>query len=134
MSRLSTQIRQQVRQRAENRCEYCLMPDHLAPYGHQVDHIIPLKHDGSSTLENLAYACLRCNNSKGTDEAVTDSETGQIVGLYNPRIHNWDDHFELDGALMKSKTSVGRVTIRLLRMNHPDQMNARRELLDAGLW
>jgi len=111
------------------------MPDDLVPYGHQIDHINPRKHGGLSTLVNLAYACLRCNNSKGTDIAVYDTETGEIIPLYNPRVQQWeDDHFELDGAYLKAKTAVGRATIRDLQMNHPDQIEARRNLIEKGHW
>lgn len=31
----------------------------------ELDHVIPLYHDGPHTVENLVPACLRCNRSKG---------------------------------------------------------------------
>lgn len=32
-----------------------------------VDHIIPLKHGGKDTLDNVQLACKRCNSSKGAN-------------------------------------------------------------------
>jgi hypothetical protein len=32
------------------------------------------------------------------------------------------------------KTPVGRVTVRILQLNHPKQLRIRRELIDLGLW
>jgi len=58
-------LRQAVRSRAGNRCEYCHLPeaDVVTPY--QVEHVIARQHGGSGSLANLAYSCLRCNLHKG---------------------------------------------------------------------
>jgi len=58
-------LRQAVRSRAGNRCEYCHLPEAhvLTPY--QVEHVIARQHAGSGSLANLAYSCLRCNLHKG---------------------------------------------------------------------
>jgi len=52
------------------------------PQGIIVDRIISLKHDGKTTPENLAYACVFCNRHKG-------AEVGSIVWptqqFFNPR-------------------------------------------------
>ncbi|HXT34440.1 MAG TPA: HNH endonuclease signature motif containing protein [Chloroflexota bacterium] len=32
---------------------------------HEPDHILGEQHGGTTALENLAYACLRCNRLKG---------------------------------------------------------------------
>jgi hypothetical protein len=39
-------LRQQVYERAEGRCEYCLVPETVTLTAHQVDHIVALKHGG----------------------------------------------------------------------------------------
>ena len=67
MTYISDALRRQVENRANHQCEYCLLPDHLSFYPHEVDHVIALKHNGATTAENLAYACWRCNRYKGTD-------------------------------------------------------------------
>ena len=57
MSRsISLALRQQVAIRADFLCEYCLIADEDTFFGCEVDHIISLKHGGSSELDNLAYA------------------------------------------------------------------------------
>lgn len=127
-------LRRAVRDRAKNRCEYCQMPDSVATNGHEIDHVFPIKQGGATTLDNLAYACFKCNRSKGTDIAVLDTDTQNMIRLYNPRRQSWDEHFELDGLLIKGKISVGRATVGLLRMNDSDQIELRRDLIDAGLW
>lgn len=134
MSRVSDDIRQNVRQRANDRCEYCHKPDILSTYGNHVDHIVPLVHGGTSEPDNLAWACLYCNVAKGRDIASYDFQTGLLVPLYNPRTDQWDDHFSLDGAVIIGKTAVGRVTVRILGLNHVTQLDIRAELIEAGLW
>jgi 5-methylcytosine-specific restriction endonuclease McrA len=84
MSRISSSVRRQVQKRAESRCEYCRIPDHVTHFSHQIDHIIPPRHGGSNELPNLAWACFHCNNNKGTDIATYDLTTRKPVFLYNP--------------------------------------------------
>lgn len=45
------------------RCAYCGRDMHGK---YTVDHIIPLLHEGTDYIENIALACLSCNDSKGT--------------------------------------------------------------------
>jgi hypothetical protein len=59
MSRwISAEFRQTVADRANLLCEYCLIAEVDTFYGCEVDHIISLKHGGSSEGDNLAYAWL----------------------------------------------------------------------------
>lgn len=134
MTRVPDRIREQVQQRANSRCEYCRLPEEFGFYGHQVDHIIAVKHRGSSLLSNLAWACFDCNNAKGSDVASYDENTAQLTPLFNPRTQAWNDHFELNGAEIAGKTPVGRVTVFLLQVNRDEQVETRRDLIDAGIW
>jgi hypothetical protein len=134
MTRVPDAVRQVVRQRAERRCEYCHMPEDVSAYAHHVEHIISLKHGGSSGPDNLAWACFQCNVAKGSDVAACDEETGELTPLYDPRTQVWGDHFEMDGACLVGKTPAGRVTVRLLQINHPERIEARHRLMKAGLW
>lgn len=127
-------LRQEVRQRAGNRCEYCRKPEGVGLYSHHVDHIIATKHGGSSDLNNLAWACFQCNTTKSSDIASYDAQTRALTPLYNPRLDLWDDHFRLDGALIVGITPVGRVTVDILQINHPDQISTRIGLIENGLW
>jgi 5-methylcytosine-specific restriction endonuclease McrA len=99
---------------------------------HQIDHIISRKHGGSTEIDNLAYACPRCNAWKGSDVGSRDSQTGEFVSLFNPRRHRWDDHFVLRGAVIEPLTSEGRATARLLKLNLDKRVVERQLLIAAG--
>lgn len=134
MTRLSRAVRQQVKERALDRCEYCLLPEKFAAYSHQIDHIIPLLHGGNDALQNLALACFFCNNNKGTNIASYDPHTKALTPLFNPRQAQWSDHFVIAGAYINGKTAIGRVTIVILQMNTSKQVDTRRNLIEAKLW
>jgi hypothetical protein len=99
---------------------------------HEIDHIIAQKHDGQTEANNLALSCAVCNKRKGSDIASIDPETGQVIPLYHPRRERWPEHFHLDGSRFTALTPTGRVTIRLLQLNHPDRIAERELLLIAG--
>ena len=48
-----------VRQRAGDRCEYCLLRQTDSPLRHQIEHITAKQHGGSDAPDNLAWACNR---------------------------------------------------------------------------
>jgi hypothetical protein len=121
-------LRRQVEERASDRCEYCLLPSSLSFYPHEVDHIIALKHNGTTTAENLAYACWRCNRYKGTDLGSFDPETGAFSFLFNPRTQQWSDHFRLQDARINGITPEGRTTVYLLKLNSNERMTERQRL------
>jgi 5-methylcytosine-specific restriction endonuclease McrA len=54
-------LRQRVRQRAQNRCEYCLSHQDYIMGRLQIDHIYPLAKGGINTEDNL---CLYQFNMK----------------------------------------------------------------------
>lgn len=123
-----------MRNRAGARCEYCLLPESAAVYPFHIEHIIALKHGGSSELSNLAWSCFQCNVSKGTDIASYDLETGMLTPFYNPRKAEWHEHFEMVNGEITGRTPEGRVTARLLRMNTAEQVAIRRALIAARQW
>lgn len=122
-------LRDRVKQRANHSCEYCLVPDSVGFYPHEVDHIIAVKHSGKTSFDNLAYACWRCNRHKGSDLASVDPTTGEIVLLFHPRQQLWSEHFRLDGSAVIGVTATGRATVALLQMNRPDRLRERQRLL-----
>lgn len=127
-------LRSLVIDRAKIQCEYCLTPQTFAFVPYDIDHIIAQKHGGLTVEENLALACSICNQYKGSDIASIDPESGKLTGLFHPRKHIWNDHFELskDGHILP-KTPTGRVTTRLLKFNHPTRVLARAKLMLAGV-
>lgn len=134
MSRVPDAMRLEIQRRAGGRCEYCRKPDGVSEYPHHADHIVAVKHNGQTELENLAWACFQCNINKGSDLTTFDPDTKVLVRLFNPRTQQWEEHFEFRDALVVGKTSLGRATIQLLQMNHIDQLETRSHLMQAGLW
>src|SRR4051812_6295048 len=111
---------QDVWQRAKGRCEYCQMPQAFYRTRHQIDHIIAEQHGGPTTIDNLALAFLTCNNYKGPNISGINPLTRRIVRLYHPRKDRWGRHFAWGGARLRGKTAIGRATIEVLAINHPD--------------
>ena len=89
---ISAELRQTIANRAKLLCEYCLIVESDTFYGCEVDHIINLKHGGSSEPENLAYACALCNRAKGSDVGSV-STSGEFTRFFNPRTDRWAEHF-----------------------------------------
>ncbi len=115
---ISPAIRRLVRDRAENRCEYCRTHQNLEPFvSYQIENIIPKQHGGQDDEDNLALACSHCNLHKGPNLTGIDPLTGDIVRLFDPRQLLWDDHFEFVSDLIAGKTPTGRATVRVLDMN-----------------
>ncbi|MBM3727034.1 MAG: HNH endonuclease [Acidobacteria bacterium] len=129
---ISAATRLLVTQRAGRRCEYCLLhaDDSFTP--HQIDHIVSRKHGGSSSHENLALACIRCNAWKGSDIAGFGFETDEVCRLYHPRQDRWLDHFRLEEGEIVPVTAVGAATVRLLRLNLSGRVAERRVLSRCG--
>ena len=98
--------------------------------GCHVDHIISVKHGGSTTVDNLAYACVVCNRQKGSDLGSIDWKTKNLVRFFNPRLDRWSEHFYLQEARIISRTSIGDVTARILGFNSDSQIVERQMLLD----
>jgi hypothetical protein len=99
---------------------------------HQVDHIVAEKHGGDTTLANLALSCLPCNRRKSSDIGSIDPATGQFTRLFNPRGQSWFDHFRLDGPRIVGITAVGRTTVEFLKLNAPERLLERVDLIRAG--
>ena len=104
-------LRRQVEERANHRCEYCLIPKLAVLLPHQIDHIVAVKHGGRSTADNLALACALCNKHKGTDLTSIYPDSGEIVALFHPRQQNWTDHFEFQEGLIVERTLLFKGTL-----------------------
>lgn len=134
MEGLSAELRRFVFERAEERCEYCLLPQWVSLHKHEPDHIIPRQHGGRTQADNLALACFRCNRYKGPNLGSIDSLSGELVGFYNPRRHVWQEHFELVAGEIQPRTPEARVTIAIFRLNDDDRVAERRALIAAGIY
>ena len=125
--------RQQVRDRAGNRCEYCQLPQQWSPLARlQVEHIRPKKHGGTDDDRNLALACIHCNCHKGSNLTGIDPLTEAIIELFNPRRQTWDEHFRWDVLEIVGLTPCGRATVAVMDMNAEEMMHLRIAAADLG--
>lgn len=132
---ISAAIRRFIQNRAESRCEYCLLPqipDLIETF--HIEHIVARQHRGSNQISNLAYACSRCNRHKGPNLSAIDPRTGKVVSLFNPREQSWDDHFTVLENRIIGTTPAGRATSTLLQMNAERRVELRSDLIQSGLW
>lgn len=125
MTYVSAALRREVMERAGSRCEYCLLPAEVAFYPHEVDHVIAEKHGGVTDIDNLAFACWRCNRQKGSDLTSFDPQTQKLSPLFNPRTQIWSEHFAYEGERITGLTPEGRTTVTLLRLNSEDRLIER---------
>ncbi|CDM97755.1 MAG: HNH endonuclease signature motif containing protein [Limnospira sp. PMC 1291.21] len=129
---ISASLRRFVEERANYRCEYCLLPANVAFFSHEIDHIIAQKHGGITEANNLALTCWRCNRHKGSDLGSFDPETGEFSFLFNPRTQEWIEHFTREQLTILGVTPEGRTTVKLLQMNTQDRLTERRRLYNSS--
>ncbi|MBL9176942.1 MAG: HNH endonuclease [Verrucomicrobiaceae bacterium] len=130
---MSPKLRQTIRRRARFRCEYCRMPENKSDLRFQVDHVVAEKHGGPTAEGNLAWTCYRCNSCKGPNIAGLDNPSGGVFRLFHPRKDRWAEHFRWSGARLIGRTAVGRATVEVLRINHPESLLTRQALMDEGI-
>ncbi len=134
MSLSKKRLRNIVRRRANERCEYCRLPEMLSGSIFHIDHIFPEKHGGRDVKGNLALSCPWCNFSKSCNLSGIDSITNKIEPLFHPREMNWFDHFAFRGFRLTGLTPTGRATIQVLQMNSEDHLDIRQALFDAHFY
>jgi 5-methylcytosine-specific restriction endonuclease McrA len=117
--KLSLKLQEQVRLRATHLCEYCHTNERWQYVRFTIDHLMPIAEGGTDAPENLALACFHCNRRKSNKQTVFDRATGQTIPIFNPRQHEWAEHFvwSSDGLTILPLTATGRATIELLELN-----------------
>lgn len=123
--------RKKVWERANGKCKYCQLSQDDSVLPHELDHIRARKHRGPTTMQNTCLACAQCNGAKGSDVTSYDTETDELVTLFNPRKDDWDEHFFWNGPVLRGKTPRGRATVELLRINDTSRVEHRRLLLEV---
>jgi hypothetical protein len=130
---MNAAIRELVRLRAGNRCEYCRMHQDDDPLlSFHVEHIIAKQHGGSNRLSNLAWSCHKCNRAKGPNLAGRVDD--DIVPLFHPRRQKWRRHFRWLGARIVGRTKTGKATVAVLNLNAPERIVVRKALIAASLF
>ena len=127
-------LREQVRLRAKDSCEYCQMPQSCTRLPHEADHIRAQKHKGPTNLMNLGWSCALCNSHKGSDASAFVPGTDELVRLFNPRVDDWHMHFEWDGPELRGQTKIALATIELLKINSENRVSHRGMLIQVGLF
>ena len=114
------EIERRIRSVAENRCGYCLSPQHLVFGKLEIEHLIPLSRGGTDEEVNLWLACRMCNNFKASQICAVDPVTSEAVLLFNPRQLRWSDHFAWsgDGKNILGLTKCERATTIALQLNN----------------
>ncbi len=127
MATIPASLRRLVIQRADNRCEYCGISQIGQVATFHIDHIIPVVAGGGTIAENLALACVSCSLRKGARQNVEDSETGEVVSIFNPRQQAWKEHFDWNGVQVVGLTATGRATVQALDLNRATMLAIRAE-------
>jgi|SRR5437867_13447964 len=99
-------LRDQVRARAGDRCEYCHLNQKDTVLPHGLDHIRAQKHEGATTLENLCWACAYCNAAKGPNIAGYDPITGQLKSFIQSTVARLDRTFRMENSNAGRKNRV----------------------------
>jgi hypothetical protein len=100
----------------------------------EIDHVIPRKHGGLTVESNLALACFYRNRYKGPSIAGFDPQSKVMSRLFDPRQDVWDQHFQWQSVYLVGITAVGRTTIEVLRLNHPEMLLVREVLREEGVF
>lgn len=107
---MNADLRDLVRRRAGDRCEYCHIPQEATPLiTFHVEHIVARQHEEMTEDDpsRLALSCDRCNAYKGPNLTSIDPESGDIVALFHPRQEAWRDHFLFHGGKIVGLTATG---------------------------
>ena len=67
----------EVSHRAAHRCEYYHAPEVIFNFPFEVEHVIPIYHEGADEPSNLALACRSCNIHKASH--LTGFDEGPIT-------------------------------------------------------
>lgn len=120
-------IQERVRDRANYLCEYCHASEQWQYVPFTIEHVIPLAHNGTDTLDNLALACFQCNRKKSDKNTAIDPQTGAEVPLFNPRQDKWNEHFiwASNGLSIVGVTLKGQATVATLVLNRERVINIR---------
>ncbi|MBD1919780.1 HNH endonuclease [Microcoleus sp. FACHB-831] len=127
MVTIPASLRRLVIQRADNRCEYCGISQIGQVATFHIDHILPVVAGGETIAENLALACVSCSLRKGARQNLEDSETGEVVSIFNPRQQVWKEHFDWNGVQVVGLTATGRATMQALDLNRATMLAIRAE-------
>jgi 5-methylcytosine-specific restriction endonuclease McrA len=106
---MDVKLRQFVRTRAGQHCEYCGLPQEFS----ELRFHTPRQHGGDDDADNLALACPDCNLRKGPNLTGIDPHTGEVARPFHPRRARWFDHFAFKEQYVVGTTLLDRTTVSL---------------------
>lgn len=125
---VAPETRERVRARANFACEYCGVSERDSGGELTVDHYQPQMANGGDDLENLVYACYRCNLYKG-DYWTTENARR----IFNPRLESINEHFWLSASgVLYALTATAEFTIHRLKLNRTPLKARRQRLLEQA--
>lgn len=132
--RLSAGLRRQLTEADDHCCAYCRTCSANSGNPLTLDHILPVAHGGTTTFDNLCFACRQCNEFKGAQYSGVDPLTGQRQPLFHPRRDDWAEHFAWDGSQthLTGLTAIGRATVVALNMNNETIVRTRQRWVPVG--
>src|ERR1700722_16089752 len=117
---------QEVRERYHRCCGYCGVSETETGGELTIDHFRPVSANGDDSVDNLVYACFRCNTYKG-DFWPNGDDVNLGRRILHPLLDPVAFHLrenELTGRL-ESLTDTGRFHLDLLRLNRPQLVDQR---------
>jgi hypothetical protein len=131
---IPSDLRKQIIERDEGRCQFCRLSQDGQSGRFHIDHVIPRGAGGVTEASNLVLACVHCNLRKATKLMGVDQMSGTSVALFHPLRQQWNEHFimRVDGTCV-GVTPAGRATVAALCMNDEIALVARRMQIFYGL-
>lgn len=115
-----------VRQRFQHACGYCGVSEVSSGGLLTIDHYQPRSYGGSDDLDNLIYACYKCNQYKHEFWPTTEQLARQQRVLH-PLFDEFSLHFHSKEqvGVLDALTSTGHFHITLLHLNRPQLVKYR---------
>lgn len=113
------EIKEQLKKETFKKCAYCESKILATSFG-DIEHIIPKTFETSMWFcwSNLTLGCQICNNNKSNYYEVSDP-------ILDPYADDIDEHVFFAGDKLIPKTSKGVCTIKILKLNRVELVEAR---------
>lgn len=107
-------------------CGYCGVTETDAGSAMTIDHFMPRVAGGNDELDNLVYACWKCNQFKH-DFWPSSADLKRQHRLLHPLLDDSAPHFHSNEqtGLLEALTETGRFHIAVLRLNRPQLIKYR---------
>lgn len=131
---IAIELQRQIRSHFAHCCAYCRTAESLTATTFEFEHIVPLSKSGTTSFENLCFACPSCNRFKAVRQTATDPTTQTAVPLFHPQQQAWADHFKWneEATAIVGLTPTGRATLVALKINRSQLFRVRRLWVKMG--